>query len=119
MSEKQGVGSVRIIYSIIPKGKPYLIGGGGYFVPVFDNTDHFHFACGKCEEIAEVIMVRRYDKYARTPTIYFYLRCPKCRNEGQRKIYLEDRGKHFLQISTQTKLLAKSPKEAKPGLHLG
>ena len=79
-----------VIYSTIPRGFPYYIGGGGNFIPVFDDTDHFHFACSRCREIACVVMVERRDYYANTPTIYFYLKCPKCGAEGQRKIYLED-----------------------------
>ena len=61
-------------------------------------------------------MVRRYDAYADTPTIYFYLRCPKCKMEGQRKIYLEDSGKHFLQFPVKTEYLAKTPEECQPGI---
>jgi len=85
-----------VIYSTIPRGYPYYIRADGDFIPVFDSTDHFHFACSRCKEIACVVMVRRHDSYADTPTIYFYLKCPKCGAEGQRKIYLENEKGMFL-----------------------
>jgi hypothetical protein len=114
--DRSQCGKERIIYSIIPQGQPYAIGGEGNFTPVFDSTDHFHFACTKCKEIAEVIMVRRHDSYASTPSIYFYLRCPKCGHEGLRKIYLEDTDKHFLSFPTTYEHLAKDTTEAMPGI---
>ena len=88
----------------------------GSFVPVFDQTDHFHFVCVKCHEVADVLWVERNDGYANTPTIYFILRCPKCGAQGFRKIYLEDSGKHFLMFPKVVELLAKNPAEAKPGI---
>lgn len=94
-----------IIFSVFPKGYPYLIGGDGTFVPVFDSTDHFHWACEKCKVLARVIMVKRDDTYAERPTIYFYLKCPKCGKEGQRKIYLDqtekERGTLFLEFPVE------------------
>ena len=96
---------------------PYKMEGNTpAFVPVFDDTDHFHFACAHCEDIAEVVLVERNDAYAHTPTIYFYLRCLKCGTATFRKIYLEDHGKHFLQIPTRLKTLAKTAAEAQPGI---
>lgn len=55
-----------------------------------DCTDHFWFTCEKCGDRAEVKRVFRDDNYANTPTIYFYLKCPRCGITGQRKIYLEE-----------------------------
>ena len=86
------------------------------FIPVFDRSDHFHFACAKCREIVDVLMVERDDGYADTPTVYFYLRCPKCGSQGFRKIYLEDTGKHFLVFPKVVESLAKNPAEARPGI---
>jgi hypothetical protein len=86
------------------------------FIPVFDQTDHFHFCCVKCKEIADVTLVERNDAYAKTPTIYFYLQCPKCGAANFRKIYLEDAGKHFLGFPTTIQLLAKNPEECKAGI---
>jgi hypothetical protein len=37
----------------------------------------------------------------------FYLYCRKCKKQNQRKIYLEDAGKHFLRIAETAKFLAR------------
>lgn len=84
--------------------------------PVFDSTDHMHFACGQCKEITTTLLVYRDDSYANTPTIYFLMRCPKCGKCGIRKIYLEDCGKHFMVFPSKVELLAKTPEEAKAGI---
>jgi C4-type Zn-finger protein len=86
------------------------------FMAVFDQTDHFHFACPHCKEVAEVVKVERDDRYAHTPTIYFYLHCLKCGARNFRKIYLEDSGKHFLYFPSTIQLLAKNPEECKSGI---
>lgn len=86
------------------------------FIPVFDTTDHLHFACDRCREIAIMLQVKRDDSYANTPTIYFLMLCPKCGNCGIRKIYLEDAGKHYLSFPSDTELLAKTAEEAKAGI---
>jgi len=86
------------------------------FVPVFDATDHFHFVCPKCREIADVLLVERDDSYAKTPTVYFHLRCPICGAKNFRKIYLEDTGKHGLLFPVEVKFLAETAKEMKPGI---
>ena len=90
--------------------------GDPIFVPVFDLTDHFHFVCARCKEISQVLSVIRDDSYANTPTIYFWLKCPICGAVGARKIYLEDQGKHFLAFPRTVELLAKNPREARPGI---
>jgi hypothetical protein len=86
------------------------------FSPVFDTTDHFHFACDECKEIATILQVERNDSYANTPTIRLLMLCPKCEKCGLRKIYLEDAGKHFLSFPKFIELLAKKPKEANAGI---
>ncbi|MBA7564365.1 hypothetical protein ES695_00545 [Candidatus Atribacteria bacterium 1244-E10-H5-B2] len=67
----------------------------GWTVKV-DGTDHFTFECPQCKGPAKVIKVERNevraDDYGNTsPCIRFWLRCLKCKTEGKRKIYLEDR----------------------------
>jgi hypothetical protein len=114
--DQSGTSSEKIIYTQIKRGQPYVIKAGGYFIPVFDSTDHFHFACQDCREIAEVIMVKRHDCYANTPTLYFYLHCPKCGKEDSRKIYLEDSGKHCMGIPSKMEPLAKTVDEAIEGI---
>jgi len=76
-------------------------------VPVFDSTDHFAWACTKCKEIAQVKLVKRDDSYAQEPTLYFFLVCPKCETTTQKKIYLEDTDKSYLQMPTATELLGR------------
>ena len=99
--DKSRCGRERQIYSVFPQGQPYYIKGDGDFIPIFDTTDHFHFACRDCQKLVEILMVRRHDAYADTPTIYFYMRCPKCGKEGQMKTYLEEDEGHFLRYPTQ------------------
>jgi len=65
-----------------------LIPFGSTFIPTFDDTDHFLWRCSECKHVARVVAVKRNDYYAKKPTIYFYLYCPKCKQLGQRKIYL-------------------------------
>jgi hypothetical protein len=91
-------------------------GLNGHFVPVFDSTDHLHFSCRKCREIAIMLRVWRGDSYANTPTIYFLMQCPKCTHVGWRKIYLEDEGKHFLTFPVVAKLMAKTSEDTKSGI---
>jgi len=88
----------------------------GAFVPVFDSTDHFHFACQYCREIADILLVERDDSYAQTPTLYFHTECPKCKARGFRKIYLTDTGKHYMRLPIRTEMLATTPEEAQGGI---
>jgi len=81
--------------------------GRTHFVPAFDDTDHFHWACEECEAIADVMHVERNDSYAGEPPLYFRLRCPQCGRTGQRKIYSADRDPHFMQIPAETRVLKK------------
>jgi hypothetical protein len=67
--------------------------GAAHFLPTWDTTDHFRFACEACKSVADVLAVRfcsHYDsevKYA----LFFYLGCRKCGATGQRKIHLDRR----------------------------
>lgn len=96
------------------KGEP--VNCRGYMTPVFDGTDHLHFACQRCKEIVDILEVKRSDSYAQSPTIYFLGRCPKCRQGAKRKIYLEDIGKHYLHFPTTAEPLRKTPEEGKGGI---
>jgi len=67
---------------------------GDNFVPTWDSTDHFNFACSKCKSASDILRVevypdRGFDEVSKSGAIYFYLGCPKCGATGQRKIYLE------------------------------
>ncbi|MCD6421799.1 hypothetical protein J7L13_00415 [bacterium] len=111
---------LRTVYVKPEEKNPYFVKGLPLpFIPVFDCTDHFHWACPKCKEIAKVLLVERNDSYANTPTIYFYLECPKCGGRGFRKIYLEDMGKHYLLFPETLIPLAKTEKEARSGIIKG
>ena len=106
-----------MIYQKVKRDEAYRLKGDIHaFVPAFDSTDHLAFACKKCKEIAEILLVERNNAYAKTPTIYFYLRCPKCGSQGYRKIYLEDRGKHWLVIAKTVEVLAQTTHEARGGI---
>jgi len=106
-----------VIYQKVKPDEAYLLKGDIHaFIPAFDSTDHLAFACKTCKEIAEVLLVKRDDSYAKTPTVYFYLRCPKCGSQGYRKIYLEDRGKHWLVIAKTVEVLAQTTYEARSGI---
>jgi len=59
------------------------------FIPVFDPSDHLHFICPKCKEIARILRVELSEIHYAKP-IYFLLQCPKCGNYSQRKIYLKE-----------------------------
>jgi len=87
------------------------------FTPVFDYTDRLHFICPQCKEIAIILRVKRDDSYTNSPTIYFFMQCPKCKNCGVRKICLEDIGKHDMVYPVEVELLAKLPEESQPDLH--
>lgn len=102
------------VYTTIPRGRPPTMSGARRFVPVFDSTDHFHFACSKCKTIAGIVQVQRRDSYADTPTIYFYLVCPFCGLGGQRKIYLEKLDQKFLGIPTKVEALPLMESEHHP-----
>ncbi len=50
-----------------------------------DSTDHFDFICPRCEctAIIDKVELRDYG-----PCFYFYLKCNKCKVNGQRKAYV-------------------------------
>jgi len=78
-----------------------------HFTPTFDSTDHLYFASDCCKEPAEILLVKRNDAYANTPTLWITMQCPKCGKSGIRKIYLEYKVSKNLrmQYPTRTKLL--------------
>lgn len=66
--------------------------GFSNFIPSWDSTDHFHFCCGDCGIMADVLQVMFYPRYAEDGKLYalfVYLGCPKCGTTGFRKIYLK------------------------------
>jgi hypothetical protein len=75
-----------------PENKDYGISAYPNFIPVFSGTDHFHFACPKCKEVARILWVNLSEIHPCKP-IYFLLECPKCGNHSIRKIYLEEEGR--------------------------
>jgi hypothetical protein len=79
-----------IVYSLLDMDGCVLI-GGAHFLPTWDSTDHFNFACD-CGAIAEIVEVKyRPDYPVEEDTLFFYLECPKCGRTGQRKTYLKYR----------------------------
>lgn len=81
-----------IIYSLLDPEAGYMI-TGDHFLPTWDSTDHFHFVCGECKTVADVLEVKALHPYGSgiKCAIFFYLGCPACGNSGQRKIYLDRR----------------------------
>jgi len=80
-----------LIYSILDR-ESYLI-RGDHFLPTWDTTDHFHFVCGKCKGVADVLEIRFDPQYGSDVkyALFFYLGCRVCGATGQRKIYLDRR----------------------------
>jgi len=76
------------------------------FTPTFDPADHLHFASDCCKRPAIILLVRRNDAYANTPTIWFTLQCPKCGECGIRKIYLELPGNLRMLYPTKAEMLS-------------
>ena len=78
-----------LIYSILDR-ESYLI-RGDHFLPTWDTTDHFHFVCGKCKGVADVLEIRFDPQYGSDVkyALFFYLGCRVCGATGQRKIYLD------------------------------
>ena len=75
----------------------YLSTGDGNFIPTWDDTDHFHFCCGSCACIADILQVKFYPNYSgdwkgtKLYAFFIYLGCPMCGLTGFRKIYLKPR----------------------------
>lgn len=80
-----------IIYNIIEKESTFF--ESDLFLPMWDSTDHLHFACQKCKSVADVLRIKFNKKYSKPPNprfaLFFYLGCPNCGASGQRKIYLD------------------------------
>lgn len=67
-----------------------LLTQGEAFVPTWDSTDHFHFACPKCGYMADVLSVEFYPHYPKGKyALIFHLGCAKCGRTGTRKIYFK------------------------------
>jgi hypothetical protein len=80
-------GKLGTVYSVLDQ-ESILIGGSG-FLPTWDETDHLHFACAGCNNIADILQV--FLKRDGLFTLFFWLGCPNCGATGQRKIYLDRR----------------------------
>ncbi len=70
--------------------------GGDQFIPTWDDTDHFHFCCSKCEVMADVLQCDFMPNYADSSgkllyALFIWLGCPKCGDTGFRKIYFKPR----------------------------
>ena len=80
-----------IIYNIIEEESTFF--EGGKFLPMWDSTDHLHFACQTCKSVADVLRIKFDAKYSKPPNprfaLFFYLGCPNCGRSGQRKLYLD------------------------------
>ncbi|RLG97943.1 hypothetical protein DRO19_05070 [Candidatus Bathyarchaeota archaeon] len=69
-----------------------LLAHADRFIPAWDDTDHFSFACAKCGYMAEILSVEwrpDYKENGRLYAILFFLKCPNCGATGMRKIYLQ------------------------------
>jgi hypothetical protein len=86
----------------------------GWAVPVFDSTDHFHFACYGCKEICIILRVDVKD-YPETRTISFLMVCPKCGKCCIRKIHLNISDKDHLLYPVKVKSLLRIAKNASAG----
>jgi hypothetical protein len=77
------------------------------FIPAWDSTDHFLWVCKNCKHVAKVCNVFTINKKGVGPTLYFILCCERCKNKGQRKIYLMNSDKDVVGevIATQTESL--------------
>ncbi len=69
--------------------------GSSDFIPTYDSTDHFHFACEDCETMLDVLQVD-FSPYPQDAegkqklyALLFYMGCPNCGKTGIRKIYLK------------------------------
>jgi len=51
---------------------------------LFDQTDHFCFACNNCNQHLDVYKVSLFHR-----TLFFFTKCPDCELQNQRKIYLD------------------------------
>jgi hypothetical protein len=78
-----------IIYQAVNE---LLSEGDSDFIPMWDETDHFHFCCANCKHAADVLQVDFDPRYAENGKLYalfIWLGCEKCGSTGFRKIYLK------------------------------
>jgi len=53
---------------------------------LFDRTDHFCFACNNCESHLDIYKVNIINQ-----TLFFLTKCPNCKLQNARKIYLDSK----------------------------
>ena len=79
----------RVVNSILSEGH------GDQFIPTWDTTDHFHFACEKCETMLDVLQVdfSPYPEDAegkqKLYALMLFMACPNCKKTGMRKMYFK------------------------------
>jgi len=89
---------------------------GEDFIPTWDTTDHLNFVCAECHAKATILAVEFYPNInAVGAALYFRLKCPNCKNTGQRKIYLETKDAPFQQaLNYKNQLLLYTRHKQKP-----